>query len=160
MSQLKQVIHDAKTNSVEATWVERTIAPDTVVPEELLPDTVDAEGNVILGKVIPAHIVPGAVTETQVKCHSYDDRQMGMLRADLGADAVKYEALMAEVEANQKPHTQPTSEQIAAEVKAKLREIDIASIRAVREYIYAQPDAPKIIKDKEAEAVAQRDFLK
>ncbi len=157
---LKQIIHDAKTNSVEATWVERNIAPDTVVPEELLPDTTDDEGNIILGKVIPAHIVPGAVTDVQVKCHSYSDRQMDMLRADLGADAAEHEALMAEVEANQIPYPEPTPEQIAAEAKAKLREIDIASIRALREYVAAQADAPQTIKDREAAAIAERGKLK
>jgi hypothetical protein len=58
---------------------------------------------------------------------------MDMLRADLGADAAEHEALMAQVEANQIPYPEPTPEQIAAEAKAKLREIDLASIRAIRE---------------------------
>jgi hypothetical protein len=130
---LKQVKHYPDTNSVEATWVDRTIAPDTEVAEELLPDTTDVEGNITLGKVIPAHIVPGTVTEVQVKCHSYADVQMDMLRADLGADAAEYADLIAQVEANQIPYPEPTPEQIAAEAKAKLREIDLASIRAIRE---------------------------
>lgn len=36
-----------------------------------------------------------------IKCHAYSNHpeQMGMLRADLGADAAAYEALIAEVEA-------------------------------------------------------------
>lgn len=42
-----------------------------------------------------------------VRCHSYDDRQMDMLRADLGDDAPAYEELMALVEANQKPLPPP-----------------------------------------------------
>jgi hypothetical protein len=43
---------------------------------------------------------------------------------------------------------------------AKLREIDIDSIRLLREYVAAQTDAPQAIKDKEAEAVAERSKLK
>lgn len=34
-----------------------------------------------------------------IRCHAYSNAQMDMLRADLGADAVAYEALIAEVEA-------------------------------------------------------------
>lgn len=52
-------------------------------------------------------------------------------------------------------------EEIAAEeqaaIKAKLLEIDLASIRGLREYIAAKPDAPQILKDKEAEAAVERD---
>ena len=51
----------------------------------------------------------------------------------------------------------------AAEVSkilTKLREIDMASVRALREYISAQPDAPKIIKDREAEAITEREKLR
>ncbi len=103
---LKQVKHYPDTNSVEATWVDRTITPDTVVPEELLPDTTDDEGNITLGKVIPAHIVPGAVTEEQVKCHSYADVQMDMLRDHAvieGTPLTDYETLIALVESNIQP---------------------------------------------------------
>lgn len=54
-------------------------------------------------------------------------------------------------------------EEIAAEeqaaIKAKLFEIDLASIRGLREYIAAKPDAPQILKDKEAEATVERDKL-
>lgn len=120
MIKLKQIIHDAITNSVEATWVDRTIAPDTVVPEELLPDTTDDEGNITLGKVIPAHIVPGAVTEVQVKCHSYSDRQMQLLRdhaAIAGTPLTDYEALIALVESNIQPIPPPTAEQVAEEAR-------------------------------------------
>ena len=42
------------------------------------------------------------------------------------------------------------------QVNAKLREIDIASIRSIREYIAAQPDAPQWIKDREVEATTTR----
>lgn len=46
------------------------------------------------------------------------------------------------------------------EAERKLREIDLASIRGLREYIAAQADAPKEVKDKEAEAVIERGKLK
>lgn len=45
-------------------------------------------------------------------------------------------------------------------VKRELREIDIASVRSLREYISAQPDAPQFLKDKENAAKAERDKLK
>lgn len=35
-----------------------------------------------------------------IKCHAYADVQMNELRADLGADAVEYESMIAEVEAD------------------------------------------------------------
>ena len=38
-----------------------------------------------------------------VKCHAYSNGQMGMLRADLGADAAAHEALIAEIEATYVP---------------------------------------------------------
>lgn len=100
---LKEVKHDIPTNSVEATWVERTTTPAVIVPESVSPGTVDADGNVILGAVTPQHIIPAFDTDVQVRCHSYSDRQMDMLRADLGADAAAYADLIAEVEANIKP---------------------------------------------------------
>ena len=57
-----------------------------------------------------------------------------------------------------------TPEEIAAEeqaaVKAKLMEIDLTSIRSIREYIAAKADAPQILKDREAAAVAERAKLK
>jgi len=81
---IKQVLHDIPTNSVEATWVTRTVAPDVEVPE--VHEVLDEEGNVIT-PAVPAHTEPGAVTEVQVRCHSYADVQMDMLEADLGDDA-------------------------------------------------------------------------
>lgn len=49
---------------------------------------------------------------------------------------------------------------LVAEAKAKLAEIDLRSIRAIREYIAKQPDAPQMLKDREAEAAAERVKLK
>lgn len=42
------------------------------------------------------------------------------------------------------------------EIKAKLAEIDLKSIRPIREWIAKQVDAPQYIKDYEGEAVAER----
>ena len=52
--------------------------------------------------------------DEQVKCHSYADVQMDMLRADLGADAPGYEQLMAAVEAAHVPPPPPTAAELAA----------------------------------------------
>jgi hypothetical protein len=84
MIKLKQVIHYTDTNSVEATWVDLSVIP-----------AVGTEGE--------EGYQPERVEETVVRCHSYDDRQMDMLRSDLGADAADYEELMALVIANQRP---------------------------------------------------------
>ncbi len=57
-----------------------------------------------------------------------------------------------------------TPAEVAAEeqaaIRAKLAEIDFAGIRSIREYIAAKADAPKILKDLEAAAVAERAKLK
>lgn len=58
------------------------------------------------------------------------------------------------------PEPPPTPEQLAAQAKAKLADIDMRSIRAIREYLAAKPDAPQVLKDREAEAVAERVKLK
>jgi hypothetical protein len=44
-------------------------------------------------------------------------------------------------------------------IKEKLADIDLRSIRAIREYIAAKADATQILKDREAEAVAERERL-
>lgn len=58
----------------------------------------------------------------------------------------------------------PTAAQIAEmERQQALNElalIDAASIRAIREYIASKADAPQILKEKEAAAVAARAKLK
>lgn len=43
-----------------------------------------------------------------------------------------------------------------AAIDAELREIDLASIRSMREYLAALPDAPQYLKDHEATAAAKR----
>lgn len=44
----------------------------------------------------------------------------------------------------------------AASALSKLKEIDLASIRSLREWLAAQPDAPSFILDHEAAAIAER----
>lgn len=44
----------------------------------------------------------------------------------------------------------------AEQIKASLDALDLASVRAIREYIASKPDAPQLLKDKEAAAVASR----
>ena len=102
--QLKSVIHDQPTNSVEATWVNE-IAPAYDVPESIAPDTEDKDGNVIPGRIIPAHTVPAV--EVQVKCHSYADVQMDWLEVDLGDDAPAHADLIALVRSKIVPYVPP-----------------------------------------------------
>lgn len=45
-------------------------------------------------------------------------------------------------------------------VKTTLAELDIKSIRALREWIVKQPDAPQFIRDYEAQAIKERNKLK
>lgn len=109
---LKSVIHDVPTNSVEATWVE-VITPAYDVPESTAPDTEDKDGNVIPGKVTPAHTIPAV--EVNVKCHSYHETQMDMLEADLGDDAADHADLIALVRSRIVP---PTAAEIAEQFAA------------------------------------------
>ena len=45
---------------------------------------------------------------------------------------------------------------VSGEALKALHLIDLRSIRALREYIAARPDATQTVKDREAEAVAER----
>ena len=71
---LKQVIRYENADALEATWVERTEHPES-----------------------------GGFIEIVVKCQAYANNQMGMLAADLGADAPQYQALMDEIAATYVP---------------------------------------------------------
>ena len=72
------------------------------------------------------------------------------------------------VAAGNTPAPAQTQAEIDAEViattnaaaKAALVAIDLASIRAIREWIIAQPTAPQSLKDKESVAVLERVKLK
>lgn len=41
-------------------------------------------------------------------------------------------------------------------IKNELNDIDVSSVRIIREYLASLPDAPQILKDKEADAIAKR----
>jgi len=89
---LKEVIHFPDTNSVEATWVDRTVTQQTVIDED------------------GAETVQDVTTDVQIKCHSYADVQMQMLRDDaaaLGTSLDDYEDLIASVEAAMVPYVPP-----------------------------------------------------
>lgn len=77
---LKQVIFYDKNRGAESTWVDRVVTPATGVEGE-------------------EDYTPEQIKDTTVRCHSYADCQMDMLRADLGADASEYEIQIASVEA-------------------------------------------------------------
>lgn len=47
-----------------------------------------------------------------------------------------------------------------ARALAELRALDLASIRPMREYIAGKPDAPQVLKDREAAAIAARARIK
>lgn len=53
-----------------------------------------------------------------------------------------------------------SQEGINATAKAALVKLDLESIRSLREYIAAKPDAPQFLKDKEAAAQAERTKIK
>jgi hypothetical protein len=62
------------------------------------------------------------------------------------------------LEASKSPE-QKTAE-VNAPVVSRLSEIDLKSIRSLREWLVAQPDAPQFIIDLEATAMAERKKLK
>ena len=57
------------------------------------------------------------------------------------------------------PKYVPSSEE-SDKARAELIAIDLASIRSIREWVAAQPDAPQILKDREAAAVTARAKIK
>jgi len=75
--------------------------------------------------------------DKQVRCHSYADVQMDMLRADLGADSASYADLIATVEANIKPPVPPTTAEINASIAAQIAGLEQATLmpRATREFM-------------------------
>ena len=121
---LKQVIHDIPTNSVEATWVDRIQLPDTEVPESFGPTTRAEDGEIIPGELIPAHTVPGGIQDTQIKCHSYADVQMQMLRDDakeLCTSLDEHEDLIALVESKIVPYVAPPAPKVESVLMVQAR---------------------------------------
>ena len=118
---LKEVRQSMTWNGLEATWVDRTVAPDTKVPEvpeqtitlpqqEISPGVFDAVLRTQVIPAVPAHTIPGAVTDIQVKCHSYADTQMDMFRADaaaFGTPLDDYEDMIADIESKIVPYVPP-----------------------------------------------------
>lgn len=105
---LKHVIKYTNANTLEALWVE------VITPEQVIPESVDPE----TGDVTPEKIIPAV--EVATRRQAYCDRQMDMLRQDIGDEMTpEYEAMIQGVEANQVPLPQPTPEQTLAEKKAE-----------------------------------------
>lgn len=73
--------------------------------------------------------------EVVVKCHSYDQVQMDMLAADLGADLAEYQWIIDEVQANMipVPVPDPVPNPKIAELKSELAALDIKRIRPTAE---------------------------
>lgn len=113
---LKQVTHYPDTNSVEATWVDRIQPADILVPA--VDAVLDEEGNVVTQAVAAYWMTPEPI-DVQVKCHSYDQVQMDMLRADLGDDAANQAEIFAAVESNFKPPVPKSAEDMQAEINAE-----------------------------------------
>ena len=84
------------TGWLEARWYEETSAPDTVIPAK--DAVLDEEGNEV-SPAEPERIEAGQVTRTHIKCVSYHQTQIDMLRADaaeLGTDLAEHETLLAD----------------------------------------------------------------
>ena len=109
---LKNIIKYTNANALEALWVE-VVTPEQVIPELIDPDT---------GDVTPEKIIPAV--EIAIRRQAYSDRQMGILRQDIGDEMTsEYEVMIKDVEANQVPLPQPPLEEILAERKAERQAI-------------------------------------
>lgn len=129
---LKEVIRYTNANALEATWVTREQLPDVHVPESFGPTARDEDGNTVPGELIPAHIVPGGIKETVVKCQAYANNQMAELAADLGPDAPAYQALMDEIAATYVPPPPPTQDELLASYQQALDELFNSTAQARR----------------------------
>lgn len=85
------------------------------------PDTNSVEATWVDGEIV-------------VRCHSYDQVQMDMLAADLGADLAEHQWIIDEVQANLivRPDTNFAATRIS-EIKAELAAIDQRRIRPLAE---------------------------
>jgi hypothetical protein len=63
---------------------------------------------------------------------------------------------ITDIEARVIQQQSPTPDEIISEAKQRLKEIDRASIRAIREWLIKRQDAPQVLKEHEAEAVLER----
>lgn len=95
----------------------------------------------------------------------YKEAKNGVVRLSDGAcimpnthDWQKYQTWLADGNTPEPADPEPDPEVVAAQ--AKLIELDIKSIRGLREYVAAQPDAPQALKGYEAQAVVWRKKVK
>lgn len=77
---------------------------------------------------------------------------------DVTAESHEYKA--GKVQAKPAPSAAELQAIEGEKAKAALLDIDLASIRALREWVAAQPTAPQIIKDREALATQTRAKIK
>ncbi|HOG16469.1 MAG TPA: hypothetical protein PLB96_03910 [Syntrophales bacterium] len=91
-----------------------------------------------------------------IEANRLDTIKQNALRSGFAEDEIEAKWMTAEewaaIEAANRDPNVP--------IKAKLTEIDLKSIRSLRDWVAAQPDAPQFIKDYEAAAVAERAKLK
>ena len=73
---------------------------------------------------------------------------------DVEVKFIPDEDLLALIESSKTPEQKLA--ELNAPVKAKLKEVDLKSIRSIREWISKQVAAPKILTDYEAEAISER----
>ena len=78
----------------------------------------------------------------------------GYNEADVEAKFIDDADLPALIESSKTPEQKLA--ELNAPVKAKLKEVDLKSIRSIREWISKQVAAPKILTDYEAEAISER----
>ena len=140
MIALKEVIHFPELNSVGATWVKRTQPADIEVPA--VDAVLDEEGNIV-SPAVAAHSVTPDPVEVRIKCHSYADVQMQMLRDDLGADASIYETLITLVESNIIPPAPKTDAQHNNDVLAEISALEKEQLlpRPIRGVLLELPGA-------------------
>ena len=151
---LKQVIHYADTNAVEATWVV-VLEPAKTIPAKTIPASIDpSTGAAIPEQVVPEQHIPAV--EQVVKCHTYMDVQMEDLIADLGADAPKYADLIAKVKAGIKPPPPKTPEQISAEILAQIVALEATQPRAIREAVLTGDTSRLAVIDAEIAALRKQ----
>ena len=121
---------------------------------------VDAEGNPVkLDKADQYY--EGRPTVTLSDGNTYEYHPHGIDAPQLVGNQLNHER-QAESDAAWLESCSPAAKQkaaleaIDAEVKAELDKLDAQSVRAIREYIATQPDAPAILVEKEDKAKAER----
>ena len=126
-------------------------------------------GNMIYHKKPDGKIIQIETTEKNKadKIRAYNlDKQLAEQRGqDFGtiyndADSLPDEDKVTLGLLTQKEYDEKQAERANAQIKAELQDIDIKSIRSIREWIAKQPDAPEFIKQYESEAENKRKNIK